>query len=147
MSEGDYVIAWTAPARRALARLPEKVATAAVEFLYGSLAANPHRVGKPLKLGLDGLHSARRGDYRVIYRIDDQHRRVDVVAIEHRSDIYRSTCQSRIRAAQVSGWRHVGRSALSGHDPRPGGQIAAHPGHRWTVLNSARQPGGHARSS
>lgn len=89
MNEGDYAIAWTAPARRALARLPEKVATAAVEFLYGSLAANPLRVGKPLKLGLDGLHSARRGDYRVIYRIDDQHRRVDVVAIEHRSDIYR----------------------------------------------------------
>jgi mRNA-degrading endonuclease RelE of RelBE toxin-antitoxin system len=25
----------------------------------------------------------------VIYRIDDQHRRVDVVTIEHRSDIYR----------------------------------------------------------
>ena len=60
-----------------------------VEFLYGSLAASPHRVGKPLKLGLDGLHSARRGDYRVIYRIDDQRRRIDVVAIEHRSDIYR----------------------------------------------------------
>jgi mRNA interferase RelE/StbE len=89
VSEGDFAIAWTAPGRRALARLPEKVATAAVEFLYGSLAANPHRVGKPLKLGLDGLHSARRGDYRVIYRIDDQHRRADVVAIEHRSDIYR----------------------------------------------------------
>jgi mRNA-degrading endonuclease RelE of RelBE toxin-antitoxin system len=89
MSEGDFTIAWTAPGRRALARLPEKAATAAVEFLYGSLAASPHRVGKPLKLGLDGLHSARRGDYRVIYRIDDQHRRVDVVAIEHRSDVYR----------------------------------------------------------
>lgn len=89
MSEDDFAIAWTAPRRRALARLPEKVATAAVEFLYGSLAANPYRVGKPLKLGLDGLHSARRGDYRVIYRIDDQHRRVDVMAIEHRSDIYR----------------------------------------------------------
>ena len=89
MSEGDFAIAWTAPARRALARLPEKAAAAAVEFLYGSLAANPHRVGKPLKLGLDWLHSARRGDYRVIYRIDDQHRRVDVMAIEHRSDIYR----------------------------------------------------------
>jgi mRNA interferase RelE/StbE len=88
VSEDDFAIAWTAPGRRALAR-PEKVATAAVEFLYGSLAANPHRVGKPLKLGLDGLHSARRGDYRVIYRIDDQHRRVDVMTIEHRSDIYR----------------------------------------------------------
>jgi mRNA interferase RelE/StbE len=89
MSEGDFAIAWTAPGRRALVRLPEKVAIAAVEFLYGSLAANPHRVGKPLKLRLEGLHSARRGDYRVIYRIDDQHRRVDVVTIEHRSDIYR----------------------------------------------------------
>ncbi len=89
MSGAGYTIAWTAPARRALVRLPEKVATAVVEFLYGSLAANPHRVGKPLKLGLEGLHSARRGDYRLIYRIDDHRRRVDVVAIEHRSDIYR----------------------------------------------------------
>ena len=89
MSEQGYVIAWTAQARRSLARLPEKAATAAVGFLYGSLAASPHRVGKPLKLGLAGLHSARRGDYRVIYRIDDGQRRVDVAAIEHRSDVYR----------------------------------------------------------
>ena len=89
MSEPGYAIAWTAPARRALTRLPEKVGTAVVEFLYGSLAANPHRVGKPLKLGLAGLHSARRGDYRVIYRIDDDQHRVNVVAIEHRSDVYR----------------------------------------------------------
>ena len=43
-------------------RLSEKPATAAVEFIYGSLAANPSRVGKPLGLGLEGLHSARRGD-------------------------------------------------------------------------------------
>lgn len=89
MSADDYTIAWTAPARRALRRLPEKVATATVEFPYGSLAGSPHRAGKPFKLGLSGLHSARRGDYRVIYRISDQDRRVDVVAIEHRSDIYR----------------------------------------------------------
>lgn len=89
MSEPAYVIAWTAPGRRALTRLPEKVATAVVEFPYGSLAASPHRVGKPLRLGLDGLYSARRGDYRVIYRIDERRRRVDVAAIEHRSDIYR----------------------------------------------------------
>ena len=89
MSEPGYAIAWTAPARRALARLPEKAATAAVEFIYGSLAASPQRVGKPLRLGLAGLHSARRGDYRVIYRIDDDDRRIDVVAIEHRADAYR----------------------------------------------------------
>src|SRR2546430_1887056 len=72
-------IAGPGRARRALARLPEKAATAAVEFLYGSLAASPHRVGMPLKLGLTGLHSARRGDYRVIYHIDDHDHRIDVV--------------------------------------------------------------------
>jgi mRNA-degrading endonuclease RelE of RelBE toxin-antitoxin system len=88
VSDTAFAIAWTAASRRALTRLPEKVATAVVEFLYGSLAASPYRVGKPLKLGLEGLHSARRGDYRVIYRIDDRQRQVTVVAIEHRSDVY-----------------------------------------------------------
>ena len=89
MSEDTFAIAWTAASRRALARLPEKVATAVVEFLYGSLASSPYRARKPLKLGLEGLHSARRGDYRVIYRVDDRQRQVTVVAIEHRSDVYR----------------------------------------------------------
>ncbi|WP_250286575.1 MULTISPECIES: type II toxin-antitoxin system RelE family toxin [unclassified Frankia] len=84
-----YEIAFTAPARRALRRLPEKVATAVVEFLYGSLAANPHRVGKPLQLQLAGLYSARRGDYRIVYRINTDDHHVDIVAIEHRADVYR----------------------------------------------------------
>ncbi len=89
MSSGDYEIAWTSPARRSLPKLPEKVASAVVEFVYGSLAANPARVGKPLRLDLEGLHSARRGDYRVVYRVDPDLRRVDVLAIEHRSTAYR----------------------------------------------------------
>lgn len=86
MTDGSIVL--TSPARRSLTRLPEKVATAVVEFLYGSLAVNPHRVGKELKLGL-GLRSARRGDYRVIFRVADADRRIEVVSIEHRSDAYR----------------------------------------------------------
>lgn len=85
----EFAVQWSSPARRALVRIPEKVATAAVEFIYGSLASNPHRVGKALALDLIGLHSARRGDYRVIYRIDDQHHRVVIIAIEHRADVYR----------------------------------------------------------
>lgn len=89
MKQDVFAIAWTAAPRRALTRLPEKVATAVAGFLYGSLAASPYRVGKPLKLGLEGLHSARRGDYRVIYRVADHERRITVVAIEHRSDVYR----------------------------------------------------------
>lgn len=89
MTDTGFAVAWTATSRRALARLPEKAATAAVEFVYGSLAAHPYQVGKPLKLGLEGLHSARRGDYRVIYRIEAPSRTITVMAIEHRSDAYR----------------------------------------------------------
>lgn len=81
-----YDIAWTRTAKRALRRLPEKVATAAIEFIYGPLAENPQRVGKALRFELEGLHSARRGDYRIIYRITDV---VTIVAIEHRADVYR----------------------------------------------------------
>ena len=78
--------AWTATSKRALTRLPEKVATAVVEFIYGPLADNPQRVGKPLRFELEGLHSARRGDFRIIYRITDL---VTILAIEHRADAYR----------------------------------------------------------
>gem|GEM_PF-882618 len=64
-------VAWTATGSRSLSLLPEKVATAVTEFVYGPLVENPHRIGKPLRFELDGLHVARRGDYRVIYEIDD----------------------------------------------------------------------------
>lgn len=79
-------IAWSPTAKRALVRLPEKVAAAVVEFVYGPLAENPQRVGKALRFELEGLHSARRGDFRIIYRVGDQ---VTIVAIEHRADAYR----------------------------------------------------------
>jgi mRNA interferase RelE/StbE len=85
----EYGIAFAAPARRALARLPEKVGTAVVEFLYGSLAQSPQRVGKPLVGDLAGTWSARRGDYRILYVVDDGARVVTVVTIAHRSDVYR----------------------------------------------------------
>ena len=70
-------------------RLPEKVASAVIEFVDGPLAGNPSRVGRPLRFELEGVYSAHRGDYRVVYRIDDRRRRVQVLAIGHRADLYR----------------------------------------------------------
>lgn len=87
MSDAPLRVAWTPTAKRALTRLPEKVAAAAVEFIYGSVAENPRRVGKALGRELEGLYSARRGDFRIIYRISDV---VTIMAIDHRADIYRS---------------------------------------------------------
>lgn len=81
-----WAIAWTPTAKRSLQRLPEKVATAVIEVIYGPLAENPQRVGKPLRFELQGLHSARRGDFRIIYRIDET---VTIIAIDHRADVYR----------------------------------------------------------
>lgn len=77
-------------ARRQLTEsLPESVAFAAYDFIVGPLLDNPHRVGKPLRPPLDDRHSARRGTYRAIYRIDVEDRRVSVVGVVHRSDAYR----------------------------------------------------------
>jgi len=87
--EEPYRAEWAGPARRALARMPEKVATAAIEFIYGPLSENPHRLGHALRFDLEGPHSARRGDHRIIYRIDEREHRVVIEVIEHRADIYR----------------------------------------------------------
>jgi mRNA-degrading endonuclease RelE of RelBE toxin-antitoxin system len=59
------------------------------EFVNGPLAENPHRVGKELLEPLKGLWSARRGAYRVPYRIDDANGVVRIEKIEHRADVYR----------------------------------------------------------
>ena len=84
-----YRIAITSPAARDLEKLPEKIATACLEFIFGPMASNPQRVGKPLRYELEGLHSARRGDYRVIYAIRDKKRVVEITHIDRRGDVYR----------------------------------------------------------
>lgn len=86
-----YEIRLSPAARRDLEReLPERVAAAALEFIRGPLAEDPHRVGKPLRNALDGMWSARRGEYRVIYSIDDETVTVSLLRIAHRRDAYRT---------------------------------------------------------
>ncbi len=76
-------------ARRLTEQLPEAVAAACVEFLYGPLAESSHRVGDPLRKPFEGYWRARRGQYRVRYTIDDSSQTVQVVDISHRRDAYR----------------------------------------------------------
>lgn len=79
----------TPTVRRALAdRLPQAVAAAAYEFITGPLVQAPYRVGKRLMPPLDDRFSARRGTYRIIYRVDDASRTVTIVDIDHRRDVY-----------------------------------------------------------
>jgi mRNA interferase RelE/StbE len=76
-------------ARRDLRRLPVKIAGAIIEFISGPLADNPWRLSKHLRSELAAYRSARRGDYRVLFRIDDDKHTIVVVAINHRAHTYR----------------------------------------------------------
>jgi mRNA interferase RelE/StbE len=87
--DAGYELVLTPPAVRAIQTgLPETVAAAVIEFMTGPLVSNPRRVGKMLRRELAGIWSARRGTYRVLYRIDDDPKEVVVLRIEHRRDVY-----------------------------------------------------------
>lgn len=91
MSEGvdRFEVEFARTARRDLEALPERIASAVIEFVYGDLARSPRRVGKPLRRELEGKWGARRGTYRIIYEIHDDRLVVLVIRIDHRADVYR----------------------------------------------------------
>lgn len=88
-TDAAYTTRFTATARRDLDRLPPRILSAVIEFAFGDLARQPRKVGKPLRRELAGQHSARRGPYRLLYRIDDDTQTVWIHRVDHRSAAYR----------------------------------------------------------
>jgi mRNA-degrading endonuclease RelE of RelBE toxin-antitoxin system len=85
-----YRLRVTASAGRAIQdKLPESIAAAVIEFITGTLLENPHRAGHALHHELNGVYSARRGAFRILYEVDDEIRLVTVLRVEHRADVYR----------------------------------------------------------
>lgn len=84
-----YEVEITPEGLRHFNRLPEKVHQAAVEAIFGPISENPHQAGKPLVGDLQGLHSARRGDYRIIYEIFEAESVVLIHRVDHRRSAYR----------------------------------------------------------
>ncbi len=88
--EAAYELVVTPPARRALAQeLPESVVAAVIEFVTSSLLERPRVVGKRLRAQLTGIWSARRGTYRILYRVIDSTHEIVVLRIGHRRHAYR----------------------------------------------------------
>jgi mRNA interferase RelE/StbE len=86
-----YTATLSGQARRNIREnLPLEVALAAMETIEGSIAVNPYRAGKPLDEPFDGFYSARRGTYRIVYRIDEAKHDVEIHSIRHRRDAYRT---------------------------------------------------------
>jgi len=86
----SYSVVLRPAAARALQRMPEKISTACWEFIHGPLAENPHRVGKALLEPLAPQYSTRRGEYRVLYLIEDEQVTVIITFVTHRADAYRT---------------------------------------------------------
>ena len=90
---GDASATWMVEAssrfQRDLARLPAHVAAAVVEFVTATLPDNPERMSKPLVGDLNGLRSARRGDYRVLFELDHNRSVILLIRVGHRAHIYR----------------------------------------------------------
>jgi mRNA interferase RelE/StbE len=92
VTEDGYELIVAGPAARAIAEtLPEAVSAAVIDFITGSLIEHPRRVSRELRKELAGVHSARRGRYRVLHRIDEGNRTVTVLRIDHRGDVHRTT--------------------------------------------------------
>ncbi len=89
-AEQSYLLRLSSAAKKALAEdLPPHTAFAAWEFISGPLCQVPDKVGAPLRAPFTGQWRARRGDYRVRYRIDEAAHLIYVTGIFHRRDAYR----------------------------------------------------------
>lgn len=53
-----------------------------------ALASNPRPAGSKKLKGHKDYSRIRIGDFRVIYTIDDVHRRIEIIRIAHRKEVY-----------------------------------------------------------
>ena len=95
-----YEVEVTPEGLRHLNRIPAKVRDAVIEVIYGTIAEDPHRAGKPLRGELEGLRSARRGDFRIIYEVDDEAQMVLIHRTVHRATAYRRGREGSIPGAR-----------------------------------------------
>ena len=86
----SWDVQFSPSALRGLDRLPPRIAPAIVEFITQTLPRNPEQLNKVLRGDLDGLRSARRGDYRVMFSLRVETRVLLVVRVAHRADVYRA---------------------------------------------------------
>ena len=84
----DYSVVFARSARKELQGLDPQIARRILKQIE-ALVVNP-RPSRVVKLeGATDLWRVRVGEWRVVYRISDRDRLVDVIAVRHRRDAYR----------------------------------------------------------
>jgi mRNA-degrading endonuclease RelE of RelBE toxin-antitoxin system len=79
----EYEILWSRQARKKLDRLPQKIA----ERVYAVVDRFKNVPRPPISLKLRG--GTAIWSYRILYAIDDGVRRVSILAVQRRKDVYR----------------------------------------------------------
>lgn len=82
-----YSIVIARSASRELAKLPNDVIDQ-IQLAVNALADDPRPANCKKLKGFKGLYRIRSGDYRVIYRVEDQQLIIEVVRIGDRKDIH-----------------------------------------------------------
>jgi mRNA interferase RelE/StbE len=84
-----YEIIWHEKVFKDLEEIDRKISPGIIERVKTHLAQNPAGLGKPLKGIFKGLFRYRYGDYRVIYAIDMAEKKIIVLHVKHRKEVYR----------------------------------------------------------
>jgi mRNA interferase RelE/StbE len=84
----DYSVVFARSARKELQNLDPPVARRILKQIE-TLVGNPRPSGVAKLEGANDLWRVRVGEWRVVYRISDRERLVDVIAVRHRRDAYR----------------------------------------------------------
>ena len=84
----DYAVVFARSARKELQNLDPQVARRIIKQVE-ALVTDPRPAGVVKLEGATDLWRIRVGQWRVVFRISDRDRLVDVVAVRHRSDAYR----------------------------------------------------------
>jgi mRNA interferase RelE/StbE len=83
----SYSIGVRKSAAKEIAALPKRDCRPIVEKIQ-ALGSNPRPNGSE-KLSGDCKYRVRHGDYRVLYEIDDDGKRVTLVRVAHRREVHR----------------------------------------------------------
>ncbi len=85
----EYKLLIKASAAKELETLGSKADRQRIVDKARALAANPRPQGSEKLAGYDDRYRVRRGNYRIVYLVDDDKREVTIYKVGHRKDVYR----------------------------------------------------------
>jgi len=84
-----YSAIWHESSVEDLKKLDRKIAKKVVDKVKEYLVNDPIELGSPLKGHLKGFYRYRIGEYRVIYAMDHEEKKIIILNVNHRSKIYK----------------------------------------------------------